>query len=85
MPLVARLGDVGSHGGVITTGSADVLTNGLPTARMGDVYACPIHGPNLIITGSPDVTVNSQPVARVGDQTACGATIITGSPDTLAN
>jgi uncharacterized Zn-binding protein involved in type VI secretion len=85
MPQVARIGDAGSHGGVIVTASEDVLTNGLGTARVGDTYACPLHGPNPIVTGSPDVTANSQPVARVGDQTACGATITTGSPDTLAN
>lgn len=85
MPSVARIGDPGSHGGAIVSGSQDVLTNGIGTARVGDIYACPIHGPNPITTGSPDVTANGQAVARVGDQTACGATIVSGSPDTLAN
>jgi uncharacterized Zn-binding protein involved in type VI secretion len=85
MPQVARVGDAGSHGGTIITGSEDVLTNDRGTARVGDTYNCPIHGPNPIVTGSPDITANSRPVARVGDQTACGATIVAGSPDTLAN
>jgi uncharacterized Zn-binding protein involved in type VI secretion len=85
MPQVARVGDAGSHGGAIVTGSEDVLTNNLGTARVGDTYACPIHGSNAIVTGSPDTFANDQPVARVGDQTACGAVIISGSPDTFAN
>lgn len=85
MAEIARIGDAGSHGGSIVTGSDDVLTNGIGTARVGDIYDCPLHGPNPIVTGSPDATANGQAVARVGDQTACGATIIAGSPDTLAN
>lgn len=69
----------------MVTGSGDTLTNGIPTARIGDTYDCPIHGPNPIVTGSPDVLVNSRNVARIGDQTACGASLVTGSPDTFAN
>jgi uncharacterized Zn-binding protein involved in type VI secretion len=85
MPAVVRIGDAGSHGGVVVSGSEDTPTNGRRTARVGDIYNCAEHGPNPIVTGSPDVFVNGRAVARVGDQTACGATLVSGSPDTFAN
>ena len=84
-PSVARIGDPCSHGGSISTGSDDVLCNGLGVARVGDTYECPIHGPNSISTGSEDVLANGRQVARVGDETECGAIIEEGSPDTFAN
>lgn len=85
MAKIIRLGDPGSHGGSVTTGSPDTFANGARVARVGDTYSCPIHGPNPITTGSPDVTANGQAVARVGDTTSCGATLGGGSPDTFAN
>lgn len=85
MRRIVRIGDPGSHGGVVVTGSPDVDVNGIPMARIGDTYACPIHGPNPIVTGSPDSDANSRAIARVGDLTACGATLVDGSPDTFCN
>ena len=85
MPAVIRVGDPGSHGGAVATGSPDTTANGLSVARVGDTYSCPIHGPNPIVTGSPDTTANGQAIARVGDQTACGATLQGGSPNTEVN
>jgi uncharacterized Zn-binding protein involved in type VI secretion len=85
MPRVVRLGDPGSHGGAVTTGSPDTFANGLKVARVGDTYSCPIHGDNPITSGSPDTYANGQRVARVGDSTACGATLTDGSPDTYCN
>jgi len=85
MPVIIRIGDPGSHGGSITTGSPDTFANGLKVARVGDTYNCPIHGPNPIATGSPNTTANGQAVARVGDTTTCGATLQTGSPDVEVN
>ena len=81
----ARVGDPGSHGGVIVTGSPHTYVNGRRLARVGDTYACILHGPNPIIQGSPDTWANGQQVARVGDATACGAVIADGSPDTWVN
>lgn len=85
MPKVIRIGDPGSHGGAVSTGSPDTFANGLAVARVGDTYNCPIHGPNPIVTGSSNVIINGKSVARVGDSTACGATLISGSPDVSAN
>ncbi|OYW56783.1 MAG: hypothetical protein B7Y80_01485 [Hyphomicrobium sp. 32-62-53] len=85
MPKLARKGDPGSHGGVIIEGSPDTEWNSIPAARVGDLYGCPIHGPNPIVEGSPDVYVNGRRAARVGDATACGAVITDGSPNDFAN
>lgn len=85
MAKIIRVGDTGSHGGSVTTGSPDTFANGLAVARVGDTYNCPIHGPNPITTGSPDATANGQAVARVGDTTACGATLQGGSANTEVN
>ena len=82
---VARLGDPGSHGGAIITGAPTVIVNDRPMARVGDMYACPIHGPNPIITGVYSVIGQEQYVAHVGSKTACGAVILAGSPDTFVD
>lgn len=82
---VIRLGDPGSHGGTVVSGSPKLTANGIPVARVGDTYACPLHGPNAITTGSTDTLDQRQPIARVGDSTACGATLMGGSPDVLVN
>lgn len=82
MPGVARLGDTGSHGGAIVTGSPTGSCDGAPIARVGDTYACPIHGPNPIIEGSHHpYSLDGNPVSRLGDHTACGATITSASSD----
>lgn len=85
MAKIIRIGDPGSHGGSVTTGSPDTFANNKKVARVGDTYSCPIHGPNPITSGSSDVTANGQAVARVGDTTACGATLQVGSSNTEAN
>ena len=36
---VARVGDTGSHGGTITTGSSIFLDKDNPIARVGDIYS----------------------------------------------
>lgn len=79
----ARLGDRGSHGGMIITGAEDVLVNGKPFARMGDIYDCANsnHSPNPIADTSPSASSPGRQAARVGLKTRCGATLIEGSPD----
>ncbi|MBC6714791.1 PAAR domain-containing protein [Aurantimonas sp. DM33-3] len=81
MPRVARKTDSGSHGGAIITGAAAGTCNGLPIARVGDLYDCPVHGVNPIIAGSGGYSVEGARVARIGDPTECGAFITTGSAD----
>lgn len=52
--LVIRLGDAGSHGGAVSTASTKTFAEGPGVARIGDIYDCPIHGPNPIVSGSDD-------------------------------
>jgi len=51
----------------IATGSPNVLINGSPAARLGDVTTHPC----TITTGSPTVLINGQPAARIGDLLSC--------------
>src|SRR5215472_2128256 len=85
MPAVSRLGDIGSHGGGIATASDNVHTDGIPRARVGDIYGCFIHGPNPIVTGATDVLVNGAASCHEGSLTACGAVIGLGSPTTFVD
>ncbi len=78
MPPVARITDLGSHGGAITTGSPNVLAGGLLVARLTDVYTCTVHPPNPIVSCSTTVFANYLGVVRIGDLTTCTAAISTG-------
>lgn len=82
-----KIGTAGSHGSVVITGSSKVIVNGIPLSRIGDIYACPIHGPNPIITGSHNTTSDFSPNSRIGDLTACGASLLISgsSPNTFVN
>jgi uncharacterized Zn-binding protein involved in type VI secretion len=76
---VSKVGDTSDHGGAIMTGSGSFEVNGIPVARIGDMFACPIHGNNPIVSS---LVVNAQDegklLAHVGSKTLCGATITTG-------
>ncbi len=85
---VARMGDPTTHGGVITSGFAQVLIGGQPAARLGDMHTCPMATPGTppvphvggpITMGSATVLIGGQPAARVGDMATC-----TGPPDSIA-
>jgi uncharacterized Zn-binding protein involved in type VI secretion len=80
MPGACRLGDLGSHGGVIVTASDTVArADGIPIARIGDTYACALHGPVPLATGSPTVNDGGKPVVRLGDLASCGAVMVSAS------
>lgn len=94
MTGVARAGDSGMvhcSGYVIASGSADVLVNGRPAARVGDastVHLRPVGKkcfPHVatISAGSTSVLVNGRPVARVGSPLAGCTFIISGSSDVI--
>lgn len=85
MPKMCRIGDPGSHGGVIITGSDKYYDNGVAVARVGDLYGCSIHGPNPLVEGSPDHAEQGKAVVRVGDHASCGAAMTGGSPTTWVN
>ena len=64
-------------------GAPNVLINGFPAARVGDLAIC-TGPPDLIIIGSFTVLIAGKPAARVGDSTAHGGAIMAGSPLRLA-
>ncbi len=78
---VARIGDTGSHGGAIGSGSSIIQANGKQIALVGDIYNCPIHGPNPIVTGAENVYGKNRKIAHIGSKTACGAVITSGFPN----
>ncbi len=79
MPKDSRISDRGTHGGVIVTGSPNTIDENKPSARIGDVYICPIHGLQVIVTGSPKTIVNNRRNARISSVTSCGSVICTGA------
>lgn len=76
-----------SAGGVLISGSPDVIVNGSNQVRVGDLVAG--HGPGVhsgpvMVSGSPDVIVNGIPSCRVGDLASCGHQS-SGSADVFIN
>lgn len=102
MPAVVRKGDSCSgHGGwpsrQSTSGSPNVLFNGIPAVRSGDSWAnhCKwisttdggywsCHS-GTTTTGSSKVLVNGKPLMRVGDSVNCGSRASQGSPNVFSN
>jgi uncharacterized Zn-binding protein involved in type VI secretion len=84
MPQLARLGDTSSHGGSIISASPDTTANGIGIARDGDQHSCPLEGHGVTaLSSDSSVKVNGRSVIRVGDSAGCGATITSGSPNTM--
>jgi uncharacterized protein (TIGR02594 family) len=89
MPGVARANQDTAGGGLIITGSDDVIINGMPAARFNDTvepHPALLHGPNTwdIVQGSGTVIVNGQQIARLGDLSSCGHEIEIASDDVIA-
>ena len=76
---VCRIGDVGSHGGAVATGSPSLSADGIAVARTSDIYDCAIHGPQALI-GSAIISAEGLAVVRIGDLAACGSVMTAGSP-----
>ena len=85
----ARVTDMTSQGGTITTGYPAVLIGGLPAARVGDFASSPLEGcvgGPILSPGSPTVLIGGLAAARVGDlaSTQCGLqSIVTGAPTVI--
>ena len=97
MSGISTVGDpIAPHGcwsgGVISSGSPDVLINGKPAARVGDSgtphsWICPKSKPPhevILSSGSSTILINGKPAARIGDSTSCGSVIIAGSANVIA-
>ena len=86
MPGVIRLGDGSSHGGSMITASSDVTVNNLGVCRVTDSHSCPIpgHGVTAIVSSPTTEMVNNLIVAVEGAVAGCGATLVSGSSNTIA-
>jgi uncharacterized Zn-binding protein involved in type VI secretion len=60
----------------------NVLTVGLPQARVSDMLTC-VGPPDVIALGSFTVLTGKLPSARMGDMTVHGGTIVMGAPTVL--
>lgn len=76
MPLILRLTDPGSHGGVVCSSASRSWAEGKLIARIGDTYCCPIHGPNPIATGCVRTWAENRLIAFNGSIASCGAVMI---------
>ena len=98
MPNTVRVGDIAvttccchkgcrAPTGVLVKGSPNVMTNNLPTGRVGDVLICGCGHPTILVKGSPNVFTNGMLTGRVGDVvTACPTGVmVKGSPNVKTN
>jgi uncharacterized Zn-binding protein involved in type VI secretion len=95
MPVAARLNDpTAPHdcwsGGNLSSGSGNVLINGIPAARVSDsgtthIWICPGSGShaNVVSAGSGSVVINGLAAARMGDPMDCGSVITAGSSNVI--
>jgi len=94
MPAVTRQGDSCTGHGAFpprnsTSGSPDVMVNGIPAHRVGDGWAThcndvPVCHGGALASGSGSVNVNGKPLGRVGDSVDCGSAVAAGSGDVFA-
>lgn len=94
MPAAARLGDINvphCSGHVMAQGSPDVIINGRPACRQGDITTghlvpggrrCGSHSAP-VARGSLSVLINGRGAARVGDAIAGCTRIAQGSADVV--
>jgi uncharacterized Zn-binding protein involved in type VI secretion len=92
MPGSARISDIVGAGGVITSGSSNVLVNGLGKARVGDSisahFPCPliiVHCAAVLSQGSATVLTNGIKPSRLGDGATCGDTVVSASSNVIIN
>ena len=89
MAAAARVGDLTTHGGVITgPGAPTVLIGGMPAAVASDLHTCPIPPPPHIPSspfpmGSTTVLIGGKPALRTTDVCGCGAMAVVGCPTVI--
>jgi uncharacterized Zn-binding protein involved in type VI secretion len=100
MPAAARTTDgTTNHApcgpGKCSTGSSNVIINGLQAFRVGDKdtpHGIPRGSPPSCVPhvtpldrGSNNVFVNGKPLGRVGDSFSCGIRVASGSNNVIVN
>lgn len=96
MPGAARTTDATTNHppcgpGKCSTGSSNVIINGLQAFRVSDKDTphgvppfCVPHTTPLT-QGSPNVIVNGRPLGRIGDKFSCGIVVASGSGNVIVN
>lgn len=86
MASAVRVGDITTHGGIVTgPGEPTVMIGGMPAAVLSDLHACPIAVPGHLpsspfVLGSTSVLIGGKPALRTTDPCACGAMAAVGCP-----
>ena len=90
MPNAVRVGDVSTHGGIVTgPGAPTVLVAAMPAAAAGDLHTCPLppagHQPTVspFPGGRATVLIAGRPALRTIDPSGCGAMAAVGAPTVL--
>jgi uncharacterized Zn-binding protein involved in type VI secretion len=92
MPLVVRVGDTNSAGGIATRGVTTVLANGRPVVPPGSsvtphpccgAKGCGAHCGASTTIGSATVLAGGQPIVYVGSPDTCGHSRSSGSPTVI--
>ncbi len=89
MPFAARVNDMHTcplvnglvphvGGPILPPGATNVLIEGMPAAKVGDMATC-TGPPDSLTQGSTTVLINNMPAVRVGDPTAHGGIIVIGA------
>ncbi|KAA3624877.1 MAG: type VI secretion protein [Bacteroidetes bacterium] len=65
-------------GPILPPGATNVLIEGFPAAKVGDMATC-TGPPDNLIQGSSSVFINGMPAVRMGDSTAHGGVIVIGA------
>lgn len=73
---IITVGDLGTHGAVVITGSPTSKIRGRAIARLKDLVDCPEHGINPIVQVAGKSKMGGIPMARAGDITQCGCVLI---------
>lgn len=73
------LGDLTTHGGLVTSGDSGTTIDGIPVARFGDHGFCPqCKRPFSIVESLSDVDSHERGMVVEGMHVSCGATLIAG-------
>lgn len=81
-PMVNPNGSPHTGGPILPPGQFNVLIQGQPAAKAGDMCTC-AGPPDSIIAGSSSVFIGGMPAARVGDITSHGGLISVGCPTVI--
>lgn len=79
--VIAKVGDLTSHGGKVISGTAARSKNG-SIASVGSLVSCPEHGIQKIVAGSTKARAGGKGIATAGSLTSCGAILLPNPKET---